>query len=190
MSASSTFCCAVRLAAKTESGAVRKYDIRPAVPDDAGALYRFGEALLCESSFFLRSPGERARSVDEMRTVIKQIHAMPAHILLCAWQEGAPVGEAVAIGGDFKRDRYTATIGVGVLAAHSGHGIGRALMRGIELFARNKKLRRLELTVMAHNTRAHAFYRQMGYLQEGVKRDSLFVDGVFVDEIMMAKLLD
>ena len=189
MSASSTFCCAVRLAAKTESGAVREYDIRPAVPDDAAALYRFGEILLGESDFFLRSPGERARSADEMRTVIKRLHELPAHCLLCAWQEGAPVGEAVMIGGDFKRDRYSATVGVGVLAAHSRQGIGRALMRDIESFARNRKLRRLELTVMAHNTRARALYEQMGYLQEGVKRDSLFVDGVFVDEIMMAKLL-
>ena len=78
----------------------------------------------------------------------------------------------------------------GVLAAHSGQGIGRALMRDTELFARNRKLRRLELTVMAHKARARALYEQMGYLQEGVKRDSLSVDGVFVDEIMMAKLLD
>jgi RimJ/RimL family protein N-acetyltransferase len=125
-----------------------------------------------------------------MRAVIERIFDLPAHLLICAWQDGAPVGEAVAFGGDFKRDHYTMTIGVGVLAAYAGQGIGSALMREIELFARNKKLRRLELTVMANNTRARALYGQMGYLEEGIKRESLFVDGAFVDEIMMAKLLD
>ena len=169
---------------------MRDYDIRPAVPDDAEALYRFGDALLAESNYFLRGPGERARSVDEMRAVIERFHELPAHLLLAAWHEGEPVGEAVAIGGDFKRDRYAATIGVGVLAAHSGQGLGRALLRDVETFARNRALRRIELTVMAHNTRARALYERMGYLKEGVKRDSLFVDGAFVDEIMMAKLLD
>ncbi len=166
------------------------YDIRPAVPDDAEPLYRFGEALLAESSFFLRSPGERARSVEEMRAVIERFHALPGHLLLGAWHEGAPVGEAVAAGGGFKRDRHAATIGVGVLAAHSGQGLGRALIGEVETFARHRALRRLELTVMAHNARARALYGRLGYFEEGVKRDSLFVDGAFVDEIMMAKLLD
>jgi RimJ/RimL family protein N-acetyltransferase len=180
----------MRLAVKTDAGPGLRFDIRPAVPDDAAALYRFGEALLAESSFLLRSPGERARSIEEMRAVIKRICDSPAPILLCAWHDGEAVGEAVACGGDFKRDRYTRTVGVGVLAAYAGQGIGSALMREVESFARNKKLRRLELTVMANNIRARALYSRLGYLDEGVKRDSLFVDGDFVDEIMMAKLLD
>ena len=46
------------------------YQIRAAVPDDAAALYAFGELLLAETSFFLRGPGERARSVGEMQAVI------------------------------------------------------------------------------------------------------------------------
>jgi len=190
MLASSTFCCAVRSAAKSEAGPARGHDIRPALPGDAEPFYRFGETLLAESDYFLRGPGERARSVDEMRAVIERFHAVPADLLIGVWRDGAPVGEAVAIGGHFKRDRYTATVGVGVLAAHSGQGLGGALMREIESFARTRQLRRLELTVMAHNTRARALYDRMGYIEEGVKRDSLFVDGAFVDEILMAKLLD
>jgi RimJ/RimL family protein N-acetyltransferase len=188
MSASSISCCAVRSAATIK--AVQGYEIRPAVADDAEPLYRFGEALLSESSYFLRSPGERARSVGEMRAVIERFHELPTHLLIGAWHDGVPIGEAVAIGGDFKRDRYAATIGVGVLAAHSGQGLGYALMRDVETFARDRSLRRLELTVMAHNTRARALYDRMGYVTEGVKRESLFVDGAFVDEILMAKLLD
>ena len=164
------------------------YDIRPAVPDDAEALYRFGEVLLGETSHFLRGPGERARSIDEMRAVIERFEALPHYLLLNAWAGSEPVGEAVAMGGDFRRNRYTATVGVGILAAHSGQGLGRRMMEELDRFAQQHGLRRLELTVMAHNAPARALYTKMGYVEEGTKRDSLHVDDAFVSEIMMAKI--
>ena len=166
------------------------YEIRAAVPDDAEALYRFGETLLAESSNFLRGPGERARSVGEMRSVIERFDALPHYLLLNVWDGNDAVAEAIAMGGDFKRNQYTATVGIGVLAAHGRRGLGLKLMRALEGFARESGLRRLELTVMAHNTAARALYVKMGYVTEGTKRDSMFVDGSFISEILMAKVFD
>ena len=40
------------------------YKIRVAAPDDAEALFHFGRELLSETDFFLRSPAERATSID------------------------------------------------------------------------------------------------------------------------------
>lgn len=165
-----------------------EYRIRPAVPDDAEALYEFGEILLAETSFFLRGPGERARSVGEMRSVIERFDALPYYLLLNVWHGGSVVGEAVAMGGDFKRNQHTATVGIGILAAHTGQGLGRKLMRALDDFAVESGMRRLELTVMTHNPIAHALYLKMGYVEEGTKQDSLFIDGRFVSEIVMAKL--
>lgn len=185
-----TSCCAVPWAATNNAGAVAEgYALRPAVPDEAPALFRFGELLLAESSNFLRSPGERARSEAEMRAIIEHFCAQPHYLLLSVWQGETAVGEAVVTAGDFQRNRFSATIGVGVLSAHSGRGLGAALMREMEAFARRRRLRRLELTVIASNARARALYGRMGYVEEGVKRDSMFVDGGFVDEVMMAKIL-
>ena len=166
------------------------YQIRVAVPEDAEALYAFGETLLAETSFFLRGPGERARSVGEMRTVIERFDALPHYLLLNAWDGASAVAEAVAMGGDFKRNQHTATVGIGVLAAHAGNGLGRKLMRALDDFAVACDMRRLELTVMAHNSVARSLYRKMGYVEEGTKRDSMRVDGSYVSEIMMAKLFD
>lgn len=164
------------------------YEIRPAVPSDAVALYRFGETLLGETKFFLRGPGERARSVDEMRAVIERFDSLPHYLLLNAWRRGEPVGEAIAMGGDFARNRHTATVGIGILAAHSRKGLGRAMMQELDAFAAAQGLHRLELTVMAHNTAARSLYREMGYVEEGTKRDSMRIDDSYVSEIMMAKL--
>lgn len=166
------------------------YEIREAVPDDAEALYNFGETLLSETSFFLRGPGERARSVAEMRGVIERFASLPHYRLLNAWDKGHAVAEAVAMGGDFKRNGRSAVVGIGVLAAHAGQGLGRKLMRALDEFAVETGMRRLELTVMAHNDVAQSLYRKMGYVAEGTKRDSMFVDGRYVSEIVMAKLFE
>jgi RimJ/RimL family protein N-acetyltransferase len=164
------------------------FEIRLAVPEDAAALYAFGETLLGETSFFLRGPGERARSVDEMRAVIERFDTLPHYLLLNVWQGSDAVGEAVAMGGDFTRNKFTATVGIGILAAHGARGLGQSLMRELDRFAEETGLHRLELTVMAHNTAARSLYTKMGYVEEGTKRDSMFVDGGFVSEIMMAKI--
>jgi RimJ/RimL family protein N-acetyltransferase len=50
-------------------------------------------------------------------------------------------------------------------------------------------LHRLELTVMAHNTRAIALYERMGFTVEGRRAECLLVDGQFVDELTMAAIL-
>lgn len=166
------------------------YDLRAAESADAKALYHFGRTLLAETGFFLRGPSERARSVDEMRLIIDRFRELPRHLLLTAWAGNDPVGEAVVMGGKLERNRYTATVGVGVLQAHTGNGLGRKLMEGLEFFARQADLHRLELTVMSHNTRALRLYEQMDYQSEGTRRDSLYIDGAYVDEIVMSKLLE
>jgi len=50
-------------------------------------------------------------------------------------------------------------------------------------------LHRLELTVMAHNSRAIRLYKRMGFSVEGRRSECLFVDGQFIDELTMAAIL-
>jgi RimJ/RimL family protein N-acetyltransferase len=50
-------------------------------------------------------------------------------------------------------------------------------------------MHRLELTVMAHNQRAIAFYEKCGFIKEGVRRNSITIDRQFIDEIFMARLI-
>ncbi len=166
------------------------YTLRAAESADAQKLYEFGKVLLAETSFFLRGPSERARSVDEMRLIIERFKELPRHLLLTAWLDDQPIGEAVVMGGELERNRYTATVGVGVLQAHTGNGLGRKLMEGLEFFAQQADLHRLELTVMSHNERAQRLYESMDYKTEGVRTHSLYIDGAYVDEIVMAKLLE
>lgn len=163
---------------------------RPAESIEAEAIYMFGRQLLSETKLMLLYPEERAKSADDMRFVIQRFHEMPHHFLINAWDGNVCVGEALCMGGQFKRNKHAGRVGVGVLASHYGKGIGKGLMLEIEHIAQENKISRLDLTVMSHNERAHRLYLSMGYSDEGLNRHSLFVDGQWIDEIMMAKLLD
>lgn len=164
--------------------------VRSAVPDDAAALKTMGETLLAETPFFHRLSAERAASDAEMETVIRSVLAAPGCALVNAWHGTDPVGECLLVGGQLSRTRHTATVGIGVLAAYQGVGIGTALMREVMAYARSAGIARLELTVMVNNIRAIRFYEQLGFETEGRKKASVMVDGAPVDELLMALILD
>ena len=166
-----------------------RYQIRPPHLDEADRLLIFGNRLLEETPFYLRSPGERANTVAEMENIIRWYAETPAQLMLNAFHDATPVAEAVLMGGRLQRTRRTALVGIGVLKAHQSAGLGRKLMAALEEFALRSHIHRLELTVLSKNPRAREFYHRQGYQHEGVKRDAAFIDEAYVDEEMMAKLL-
>ena len=56
--------------------------------------------------------------------------------------------------------RITALV---VAPEHHGGGIGRLLLREVELLSRRRGVRRIEVTSNAQRSGAHAFYRRCGY---------------------------
>ena len=78
---------------------------------------------------------------------------------------------------------------IGVLKEYAGRGIGSALMAEAERWARERGIRRLELTVQTHNQGARVLYEKMGFAVEGTRKYALRVEGSYVDEYYMAKLL-
>lgn len=66
--------------------------------------------------------------------------------------------------------RHIAELGIAVAGSSRGVGVGAALMRAIESWAREFGVTRLELRVFPENERARRLYRSMGYEEEGVER--------------------
>ncbi len=77
-------------------------------------------------------------------------------------------------------------LGVGVIAPFRGQGIGKALMNAALNKAKQKGLTRIELTVFAHNQRAHNIYLNLGFVVEGRKIKAAKIDEQFIDVICMA----
>lgn len=85
---------------------------------------------------------------------------------------------------------HAGVLGMGVVDGYREQGVGTALLGATLDAAQAAGLKRVELTVHAHNLRARRLYEKMGFLQEGVKRCAVYVDGHYEDLICMARLFE
>ncbi len=85
-------------------------------------------------------------------------------------------------------DAHCGTLGMGLLSAYRGQGLGKALIETAVADAFRIGLTRVELAVHASNARAYALYERVGFEREGVKRKAVRIDGRYEDVIMMAWL--
>jgi ribosomal protein S18 acetylase RimI-like enzyme len=86
--------------------------------------------------------------------------------------------------------RHCGVLGMGLLPAYRGCGLGERLMGETLRAARAFELTRIELSVRADNARAAALYARLGFEVEGRKARAFLVDGAYHDLVMMALLFD
>ena len=164
--------------------------IRTIREDDAEQFLNLCKQLDTETQFMLLDPGERTTTIEEQRAQIDLLLRHENHTILVAEQDNQLVGYLEASGGMFNRNRHSTHIVIGILQAFTGQGIGTQLLEQLEEWAKQRQIHRLELTVMAHNTRGIALYKKQGFVTEGTRRDALLLNGHFMDEFYMSKLLD
>lgn len=161
--------------------------IRRAVPADAGRLVELIKEVE-DSGLMLFEPGERKTKPEQLE---KRLEGMDAHsVILTAEEGGALQGYLFAIGDALMRKRHTVYVAIGIREGQRGKGIGTQLFKALELWAREKNLRRIELTVIEHNKAAVALYQKMGFEIEGIKKDSLYINDGYVNEYYMAKIIN
>jgi ribosomal protein S18 acetylase RimI-like enzyme len=163
--------------------------LRVAGPGYAAGLLALKHALDRETRFMLLEPGERTEGPGAVAADLDQVARSGNSVVVVAESAGQLAGYAEARGGRFRRNRATAHVVTGVLAAARGQGAGAGLLRELTRWAPAHGIHRLELTVMAHNQRARDLYERMGFTVEGRRRECLVVDGHLVDELYMALLL-
>lgn len=85
---------------------------------------------------------------------------------------------------------HRAGLGMGILAAYRGRGIGSALLLQTLNHARSIGVRRVDLEVRADNTAAIALYSSAGFKTEGRKSMGLKLRGQYHDAIEMGLILE
>ncbi len=164
--------------------------IRPILPTDAPAFLDLLHALDRETKFMYFEPGERTSTLEDIQQRIERVLSTDNSAVLVADPgDGRLAGHISASGGASARSRGTVYIVVGIRQQFTGQGLGARLFAGLEAWARRAGVHRLELTVMAHNTRGVALYQKRGFVIEGVKKHSMLVDGCYIDEYYMGKIL-
>lgn len=83
---------------------------------------------------------------------------------------------------------HVGVLGIGLLPAFRGCGIGRRLMTAALDKARAKNLTRIELGVREGNDNAMALYKKTGFQVEGLQKKAFRIDGVYENVYQMALL--
>jgi len=79
-------------------------------------------------------------------------------------------------------------LGVGLLPAFRGQGLGSRLVHSTLAAAKAFGLHRVELTVRENNRGAIELYKKIGFEIEGLQRDAVCVDGSYENILCMAVL--
>lgn len=106
-----------------------------------------------------------------------------------AVHDGQVVGWCDVIRKEHEGMRHAGRLGMGVLPAYRGMGLGSRLLAATMTDAINKGITRIELEVFASNPHAMALYRKMGFVEEGRKKLTRFLDGAYDDDIVMAYIV-
>jgi ribosomal protein S18 acetylase RimI-like enzyme len=118
--------------------------------------------------------------------VLRQINEDWPHLLaihkgnIIGWSDITPLDRPIF--------SHIGTLGMGVLAAYRGQGIGKALLKTVLEKAHTKGLTRIALTVREENTQAINLYEQFGFVIEGLHKNAVKIDGHYEHELSMALL--
>lgn len=157
---------------------------------DAVALYDFYAQAAQETQHTLVCQ-EKLASLTRLREKIENAEKSFSEIYLGVFEEAQVIGSLqfrVALP-DHPWAKHLGEFGMIVLKQYWNQGIGRQLLKFMELFAVEAGVCRIEAKVRANNDRGIALYRDAGFKIEGIREKGAFINSQFVDEYFIAKIL-
>lgn len=162
--------------------------IRSASVSDAATLATLRIAIDGETEFLDRAPGEGVITPEQFARLIEDDSQAPNHLFLVALVDGQMIGFLRCEGSPLRRLRHKVELGICLLQASCGLGIGRRLLQRAIEWADQAQIVKMSLSVLATNERAIALYQQLGFVREGVLRaDKRLADGCYYDTIVMGR---
>lgn len=162
-----------------------KMKIERICPDETKNLYNCMKQIDSESQFMLYAPDERSYNEETLRDNIKHNFYIGLKT-----DDGDIKGYSFVHISSVAKIKHIGYIITGIENNYHHQGYATQMFEEIIKWAKNKGLRRLELTVLTHNNPAIKLYEKMGFKIEGIKRQSIYMDGLYHDELYMAMLLD
>jgi ribosomal protein S18 acetylase RimI-like enzyme len=127
------------------------------------------EALVLLLDAYAQDPmgGGEALKPDNAARLCKDLSSIAGAASFIAWLDDQPVGLINCFEGysTFKAKPLLNVHDIAVLSAHRGQGVGQALLKAAEEYARNRGCCKLTLEVLSGNGPALASYKRFGFAQ-------------------------
>ena len=164
--------------------------IRPATEEDAEGVIAVLQHADAETDFLVREQGEFSYDIPREREFLKRANG-EGNVFLVVEYEGGIVAVCNVFSNRARRLRHRAELSLVVgLKEHWGLGIGSAVMRAAETWAKEHGFEQLELSVVRENARAVSLYEKFGFKPYGTLPHAMkYADGSYVDFVMMIKNL-
>jgi ribosomal protein S18 acetylase RimI-like enzyme len=154
--------------------------------EHVGGFHDAVDAVARERRFLARTEAPPREQMQAF--VLSNIVASNPHVV-------ALDGSAVVGWADLRRPSapamgHCAVLGMGVISAYRGMGVGRSLLSAVVDRAWKVGLHRVELEVRVDNGSAIGLYERFGFRREGVKVSALLMDDCYIDMLQMGLLAD
>ena len=167
------------------------FTIREATAEDAEELLPYARAVAAETDFFVIEPDEFPATVAKEREWIEGHLGHPGKLLLMAEAEGAIIGNVSFAVGPVRRLAHRGVLGIAVVKAWRGQGVGTALMETLLAWAAaSPTVEKVSLEVFTENHSAIRLYRKLGFVEEGLRpREIKRGPGKYADALLMCRFV-
>lgn len=154
---------------------------------DAKAALDLCRKTAGETMYMSRYADEWTITQEEEAQYIAKMECNPKALMLGAFVSGSLAGIASFVPpSPVDRMRHRATLGICILRAYWGRGIGSALMQALIDAAKGTVLEQLELEVVSSNERAIRLYERFGFAEFARHpRKMKYRDGRYADMAQM-----
>lgn len=165
------------------------FAVREAEPGDAAGLVALAQQVGGEPEGWLIAD-DSWRGVGDERRYLKALKRHPHAAVFVVEDGGEIIGRLSVARDPHPASFHVADLGLMVAAGHRRRGVGRALLDRAVAWARETRVRKLELHVFPHNEAAIALYESFGFVREGYRSDHYRRGAGYVDAILMAYRVD
>jgi len=114
------------------------------------------------------------------------------NLLIVAATDRAVVGALSGIqmdGGKSPQTAHILNIGLHIIPAYRGHGIGSQMLVYAINWAKERTFKKLEANIFTTNKKSLHLFERAGFIEEGMRHKRIRIGNQYIDEVLLGKIL-